>query len=232
MNSNNAAYDFLDYSRIQTKDMKIKFLFGIIFVFATFSLFSCADGTQNTSNGSSVSRNSLPGAEVNANYSATNSNIVNGSSAMNASDNRMASTQNDFWTKAAQGGIAEVEISQLAVKKAQNPEVKNFAQRMVADHTKANNELKALAAKKNITLPTETDAAHKAKLNQLEGLSGAEFDRVYVETMVGDHEATVQLFENQAEKEADPDLKAFAVKTLPTLKMHLETIKNIQGKMK
>lgn len=232
MNSNNADYNFLDYPGNKYKNMKKQFLFGVIFVFVTFSLFSCADGTQNTSNGSGVSRNSLPGAEINAANNAMNSNIVNGSSAVNAGDNRMASTQDDFWIKAAQGGIAEVELSQLALKKAQNPEVKNFAQKMVADHTKANNELKALAAKKNVTLPTETDAAHRAKLNQLEGLSGADFDRAYVETMVSDHEATVQLFEKQASEEADPELKAFALKTLPNLKMHLEAIKNIQGKMK
>jgi putative membrane protein len=103
---------------------------------------------------------------------------------------------------------------------------------MVTDHSKANDELKSLAAKKNISLPTTLDAKHRSTIDRLEGMSGAEFDRAYVDDMVEDHEADVQAFEKQSQDNSDPDAKAFATKTLPTLRKHLEAIRAIQGKMK
>jgi putative membrane protein len=109
--------------------------------------------------------------------------------------------------------------------------VKKFGQMMVEDHSKANTELKALAAKKGVTLPTELDSEKKSTLEQLRGEAGADFDREYVEDMVDDHEKDVAAFERQAQNAADPDIKSFAAKTLPTLKKHLEAIKAIQAKM-
>lgn len=212
--------------------MRKTLLLGFIVIFAAFSLFSCASGEQNMSNSTNLSRNSLPGGASNTGNSAMNSNTTNGNSVMSSSDNRTSSVQDNFWTKAAQGGMAEVELGKLALTKAQNAEVKSFAQKMVTDHTKANEELKTLAAKKNVTLPTDLDSAHKSMMSDLQGLSGAEFDREYVNGQVEDHEATVQLFEKQSEDDSDPDAKTFAAKTLPTLRMHLDMIKKIQAKMK
>ena len=103
---------------------------------------------------------------------------------------------------------------------------------MIQDHTNANAELKALATKKTVTLPTDLDAEHKALKDKLQGLSGAEFDKAYTAAMVSDHEKTVDLFEAQAGSGSDADAKAFAAKTLPKLKMHLEMIENINGKLK
>ena len=102
---------------------------------------------------------------------------------------------------------------------------------MVDDHTKANTELKALAAKKNKTLPAELDSSHKSTMDDLKGKSGADFDQDYVEAMVDDHEEDVAAFEKQSQNSSDPDVKAFAAKTLPTLKKHLDAIKAIQAKM-
>lgn len=212
--------------------MKKTKLIGFISILSALFLIGCADGSQNTSNSTTISRNSLSGANTSSMNSAMNSNTANSNSMMNLNGTDTASSQDTFWTKAAQGGIAEVELSRVAAAKSQNADVKNYAQKMITDHTKANDELKTLAAKKNVTLPTETDAAHKAKLQELQNLSGAEFDREYVNTMVDDHQKTVDLFEKQSNDNSDPDLKAFAAKTLPTLKSHLDMIKNIQGKMK
>jgi len=131
---------------------------------------------------------------------------------------------------AAQGGMAEVEASKAATTKSQNAEIKKFAAMMVADHTKAGTELKALAAKKNITLPTDL-GSHKEDIDDLMATAAAGFDAAYVEQMVDDHEATVAMFQEQADKSADAEVKAFAAKTLPTLKGHLEMIKGIQAKM-
>lgn len=137
----------------------------------------------------------------------------------------------DFLADAAQGGMAEVELGKLAAQKAGNPEVKKFGQMMVTDHSKANAEVKALAGKKNISLPTDL-GSHKSDIDKMSKLSGADFDRQYVDDMVADHETDVAEFEKQAMSAKDPDVKAFAAKTLPTLKRHLETIKAIQAKMK
>ena len=128
--------------------------------------------------------------------------------------------------------MAEVELSTLAKSKAKDAEVKKFAQQMIEDHSNANTELKQLAGKKNITLPTELDAMHKGIKDKLSSLSGAEFDKEYVNAMVADHEKSVNLFKTQADAGTDADAKAFAAKTLPKLQMHLDMIKGIQGKMK
>jgi len=103
---------------------------------------------------------------------------------------------------------------------------------MVTDHSKANDELKSLATKKNISLPTTLDPKHQSTVQRMQGLSGAEFDRAYVDDMVEDHEADVREFEKQSSDNPDPDVKAFAAKTLPTLRKHLDAIKAIQSKMK
>jgi putative membrane protein len=125
-----------------------------------------------------------------------------------------------------------VELGRLASQKAQDAEVKSFAQMMVADHGKANAELQTVAAKKQVAMPTAPAPDQQATMSQLQGLSGAAFDKAYVDTMVAAHEKDVALFERQAASDADPDAKAFAAKTLPTLKKHLEAIKGIQSKLK
>lgn len=144
----------------------------------------------------------------------------------------MPTDVNGFMTRAAEGGMAEIETGKLAVSKAQNPEVKQFAQQMIADHTRANNELKTLAGKKNITLPTDLDSMHQAMAQKLSGLSGAEFDKEYMRGQVEDHERTVALFQAQADNGADAEAKALAAKTLPNLKMHLEMARKISGNLK
>jgi putative membrane protein len=102
---------------------------------------------------------------------------------------------------------------------------------MVTDHTKANDELKSVAQQKHITLPGTLDSKHQTEVNKLQGLSGAVFDKQYVEMMVADHEKTVAMFQQQAQSGTDAEAKAFAAKNLPTLQKHLESIKAIQAKM-
>src|SRR5204863_5654553 len=128
-----------------------------------------------------------------------------------------------FLRNAAQGGSAEVQASKVALDKAVNTQVKGFAQQMVDDHTKANEALKALAASKGVTLPAQPSLAQKGKLELLSSSDGASFDRRYASTWgVGPHRDTVRLFQKAATSAADPDIKAFANKTLPTLQHHLQ----------
>ena len=120
----------------------------------------------------------------------------------------------------------EVELGRLASEKASSSEVKQFGQRMVEDHGKANDELKQLATQKHVDLPAEPSAKHKATKARLEKLSGEQFDKAYVADMLKDHKKDVAAFEKQSRSAKDPDLKSFAAKTLPTLQDHL---KQVQG---
>ena len=136
-----------------------------------------------------------------------------------------------FINEAAPGGMAEVELGKMAVEKAQNADVKMFAQKMVDDHSKAGDELKKLAEQKKVMLPPDVLPAHKQLMEKLSKLSGADFDKEYVKAMLEAHEKDVTAFENVSKTAGDADVKAFATKTLPTLKMHLEMIKGIADKM-
>jgi len=133
-----------------------------------------------------------------------------------------AANDNTFVTKAAEGGLAEVELGKLATEKASSDQVKQFGQRMVDDHSKANDELKTLAQQKNITLPTSISAKDKAERDRLAKLSGAAFDRAYMSAMLSDHKKDVSEFRVESTSGKDADIKAFAAKTLPTLEEHLK----------
>jgi putative membrane protein len=123
--------------------------------------------------------------------------------------------------------MAEVDLGQLASSKASDDKVKSFAQRMVTDHRKANDELKMLAASKQIEVPSALDTKHEATHARLNKLSGSAFDRAYVSDMVADHKKDVAEFMHQSNAATDPDVKAWVMKTLPTLQEHLKMIEEI-----
>ena len=127
-----------------------------------------------------------------------------------------------FAREAASGGMAEVQLGQYAVQNASSEQVRKFGQRMVDDHSKAGDQLKGVAAKDNISLPSEMNAKDKATVKRLEGLKGTAFDRAYMMDMVKDHEGDVAEFQKEASNGGNPDLKAFASQTLPTLRDHLK----------
>ncbi len=131
-----------------------------------------------------------------------------------------------FVKKAAEGGMAEVELGKLAADKATSNEVKQFGQKMVEDHGKANDQLKSLAQIKNITLPADLSAKDKALHDRLSMLSGPAFDRAYMHAMVTDHTKDVNEFRTEAKAGADADVKSWASNTLPTLETHLKMAKD------
>jgi putative membrane protein len=133
---------------------------------------------------------------------------------------------------AAVGGMAEVELGKMAQQKASNDQVKQFGSRMVDDHSKANDELKQIASSKGITLPTDLDAKHKSKMAKMEKLSGAQFDRAYMDDMLADHKEDVAEFKKESTSGKDSDLKAFASKTLPTLQDHLKMAQSTDAAVK
>jgi putative membrane protein len=143
----------------------------------------------------------------------------------------IAAADQAFVKEAAMGGMAEVDLGQLAASKAADADVKQFGQRMVDDHGKANEELKSWASSKGVMLPTELDAKHKAEHAKLEKLSGEAFDKAYMASMVADHNTDVAAFQREAKAAKDPELKAWVAKTLPTLEDHQKSAKEISAKV-
>lgn len=126
-----------------------------------------------------------------------------------------------FVQKAAAGGMAEVELGKLAQQKAVREETKQFATRMVEDHTKANDDLSRVAAANNVNLPQQPDKDTRKEMDKLQKLTGMDFDRAYMKNMVKDHKKDVKEFREEAKSRRDNDVKAFAQRTLPTLEEHL-----------
>jgi len=148
-------------------------------------------------------------------------------------NNRAMNQTNDkkFAKDAAMGGMAEVKKGQLAVEKASNPDVKAFGQKMVDDHTKVNEELKEVASKESIDLPTSLDSKQQGMVDKLSKLSGAAFDKAYMKDMVKDHDTDVKEFQRVAQNGTDTAIRDFASKTLPTLQEHQTLARDVQAKL-
>lgn len=149
-------------------------------------------------------------------------------------DNNMVDSNKDedFIKEAVSGGLMEVELGRYAQQNAQNPRVRNFGAMMVRDHSKANDELKALLTQKNITVPSTMEDKHHDKVTDIQKKTGTDFDKEYISEMVDDHEKDVDRFKRMAENGNDPELKSFAAKTLPILLMHQDSAKKIKDALK
>jgi putative membrane protein len=139
-----------------------------------------------------------------------------------------AVSDTQFAKKAAQGGMAEVKLGQLAQEKGTSDSVKKFGQRMVEDHAKAGDELKRAAAQENIGLPGDISAKDQATYDSLSKLSGAAFDRAYARDMVKDHEEDFADSNKEANGGKNAAIKDFAAQTLPTLQDHLKEAKEMR----
>jgi putative membrane protein len=144
----------------------------------------------------------------------------------------LASNDRDFLEQAAQNGHAEISASRLALEKTRNEQVRTFAQRMVDDHTRANEELRTLATSKRVELPSEPSLLQKGKEMLISGLSDHNFDRRYINQMgVEAHEDNIELFTKASRDAQDPDVKAYASKTLPALRSHLEAARGLKASL-
>ncbi len=157
-----------------------------------------------------------------ADDSVDQARMVNDTSAMVNEDDA------EFAIQAADAGLAEIELGKLAMERATDQRIKDFAQRMVSDHEKANDELLAIAAMHNITLPPVSGEDQIDKQRNLHEKSGEEFEREYMELMVDDHDDVVSLFEDASNDVRNADLQAFAAKTLPTLKKHAAEARSLR----
>lgn len=189
-----------------------KIMKTLVFSMATVLLLACNSGDN---------RDSVETAEA-----------ANEQKADSTATGKPADEDQEFLVNAASGGLMEVQVGQLAAQNASDPAVKDFAQRMVNDHRQVNEELKALAAQKNITIPSTPGEDHQKHINDLTEKKGRDFDKEYMDLMVDDHKEDVNKFEKAAEDCKDPDIKAFAAKHAPHLKQHLETAQTVRDKIK
>jgi putative membrane protein len=183
----------------------------------------------NSNANSTRNANGNSGRSQNANRSANRNSGTTGATGEQAGMGNLNTRDRDFVMDAAMGGLMEVELGRVAAQQGASDAVKQFGQRMVDDHSKANTELMTLASSKGITLPTALDEKHQKEVTKLSAMSGAEFDRAYSKMMLSDHNKDVSEFERQSTRGTDPDLKAFAGKTLPTLQEHLQMAKGLPG---
>jgi putative membrane protein len=142
------------------------------------------------------------------------------------------SPDSSFYRSLAEGGMAEVDLGKLASDKAADPSVKDFGAMMVKDHSAANQELKSLAASKNVSLPDGPGVAAQAKKAKLEALSGSTFDKAYLANQIKAHQSTVTLLQTEISSGKDPDAKAFAQKVLPTVQSHLSAAEKIADSLR
>ena len=151
----------------------------------------------------------------------------------NATSAQSSAAAKAFVEKAGTSGLAEIEMGELGVQKATNSQVKAFAKQIVADHTKANEELQTAIKGKGVQVPSSRSTMHKATVEKFQQQdAGKSFDRDYIEQMVEDHKADVELFETAADDEKlDLDLRSYAKRTLPALREHLKQAQAIQSKL-
>jgi putative membrane protein len=184
----------------------------------------CGAGTTQADQATTPDQSVVQPTETTASPTQTNQPTQTGQGNLSASDQ-------EFVTKAAQDGRAEVQLGQMAVDKASGDAVKKFGQRMVNDHTQANNQLQQLATQQGITLPTGIGDESQQVMNQLSPLSGAEFDRQYMNQMVQDHTKAVAMYQREGQQGDDPMLRAWAAQTVPVLQDHLQQAQSISDNL-
>ena len=162
-------------------------------------------------------------------HTATDKASSTAKHAAEEAESMVGKSDKEFLTKAAQGGMMEVQLAQMAQQKAVTQEVKDFGKKLEQDHTKANEKLKEIAKERNVDLPSDIGAEQQSHVSKLSNLSGAEFDQAYMNMMVKDHKKDIKEFEKEANRGMDSSVKEFASSTLPTLKEHLDMAQQINS---
>jgi putative membrane protein len=158
--------------------------------------------------------------------------LVSGAFALGSyAQSTVSAADKSFMNKAAEGGLAEVQLGQLAEQKGAAQPVKDFGHRMVMDHGQANDKLKGIASTKGVTLPASLSPKDKALYDKLSAMSGEAFDKAYMQAMIKDHNMDVAEFRKETKAAKDPDVKSFATSTLPTLEDHLRMAKEAGSKV-
>jgi putative membrane protein len=205
---------------------KASLLLAIVCTFALVFTFACKkeESTTDTANTTTSVASSDTSSTTSTNPDTSNTT----GTAMAAT--QLSTDDQNFMQKAATGGLAEVSLGQQVSPAAKNADAKMFADKMVTDHSKANDELKQVASSKGVSLPTDTDQEQKDAAQKV--MSAKNVDKAYMEDMVKDHDQDVKEFEKASKSAKDADLKAWIDKTLPVLKEHQKMAHDINSKLK
>lgn len=164
----------------------------------------------------------------------TMSSTDTGMNTMNNTDTSKAAVDQNavnFAQEAASGGMMEVQVGNLAQKNSKTKAIQDYGKMLVDDHTSLNNDLKDIASKKNINLPTTVTSDQQDKIDKLSKETGSDFDKDFIKMAVDDHQNDIDNFKKAGDNITDPDIKDFIVKALPTLQKHLDEAKDIKKKM-
>jgi putative membrane protein len=200
---------------------------AIVFLALPF-VFAC----NNSSNDSVQKADSANESKSDTSTSMNTSPTTDTSNKMSTGTMSVDKSTSEFMTKVADVGMTEVKLGQMAQDKGMSQRVKDFGAMMVKDHTAAGDELKNMARQKNVTLPETMSNDHQKKTDDLNKKTGKDFDKSYMKAMVDGHQSTVNDFEKASKDTKDADVKAWVDKTLPTLKMHLDSAKAIQKSLR
>ncbi len=208
---------------------KLVLLFILVFVVAV-SLVGCKK-TENYNTDTAVAATDTTTTTTSGTYTSATTTTASTTTTAGSAATTLSDKDKEAMSKFAQGGQMEVTLGQMVSQKAQSADVKTFADRMVTDHGKANDELKQLASTKGITLPTDL-GEHQKSVDEIAKKSGKDLDKAYMNEMVKDHEKDVSEFKKASTEVKDLDLKNWVTKTLPTLEEHLRMAKETQKKVK
>lgn len=205
--------------------MKLKTLI-LLSAFGCWMLTSCNNaGNNNNNNNENYNNNTTTPNSSTMDTSAVNANNMNANANMNTNNNNNNGTVGadaaDFMREAANGGMMEVALGKLALKNSTSADVKAMGQMLVTDHTKGNDQLKAIAAKKGVTLPDSMDDKHKDKYEDAAKLKGKDFDKKFASMSVDDHKEDIDKFTSESKTITDPELLNWIKTTLPVLQKHL-----------
>src|SRR5665213_379141 len=195
---------------------------SVAFIIGGALMLSACNGNSNTSSAATDSTtNTMSSTDTSA-----NNNMMSDTSKMMVGDDAK-----NFSQDAAAGGMMEVELGKIAEKNSATQSIKDFGKMMVDDHSKINDELKSLASKKNVALPSTVTSDQQKDIDKLSKETGKDFDKDYVSMMIDDHKKDIDAFKKAGDKIQDADYKDFIIKALPTLQKHLDAIEAIHKKM-
>lgn len=198
------------------------------FIIASATIFSCGTSGTTSTDKDSVNTGDTTSS---ANTTMTDSSSKMQDSSMKMTAGPVSAMDKQFMMEAAAGGNTEIAASRVALDRSSNDRIKSYANMMIADHGKAGDELKSIASAKNVTLPDSVMAKQHSELDMLRKTSAGGFDKAYMKMMDKDHKETISKFEMAAQKCDDSNVKTFASKTLPAIKMHEDSVMAIMKSM-
>jgi putative membrane protein len=195
-------------------------------------ILSACNGNSNKTTTSDSTTTTMNSTDTGMNHMST-TDTMNHNDTMNHANAvaTVGSDEQDFAKDAAAGGMMEVQLGNIAQKNSSTKAIQDFGKMMVDDHSKINDNLKGLASKKNVALPSTVTEKQQKDIDKLSKETGTEFDKDYVSMMVNDHKDDIAAFKKAGDKMKDADFKDFVIKTLPTLQKHLDAIQAIKKKM-